>query len=284
MARSLPLQNRDARGWAIVARVLSEGDNHPMEDACGLAGDAAWVVDGATSVLPPLGLPGSSDPGWYAAELSGALATVASGQQSSGQQASQCAASGVRDTVGQALRILDHRAEELVGPERIRFPSAALSVAQLSRSTTGELTGVEVLSLADCHVVVREAATGAVHHIVSVLADPGLSLGASSLETEQLAQSRRRRNTPVGLWVARREAEAAEHALVTSCGVPELIVLASDGAWRAVDLGLVSGPGEFLAAVASPVAALELQTALRRRQAEIGEKADDATVLVLAVR
>ncbi len=57
--------------------------------------------------------------------------------------------------------------------------------------------------------------------------------------------------------------------------------MASDGAWRAVDFGLVAGAEEFLRRVADPVAALELMHRLRSHQRDIGEAADDASVLVL---
>ncbi|WP_125609864.1 hypothetical protein [Specibacter cremeus] len=60
------------------------------------------------------------------------------------------------------------------------------------------------------------------------------------------------------------------------------MVLATDGAWRAVDLGLVESAEEFLDRVSTPVGALDLMAALRRKQAWIGEDADDATVLALA--
>lgn len=249
--------------WRQVSRTLAEGDNHPNEDACGFAGNTAWVIDGATSVLEPLGLPASSDPGWLSAALDREFGT-ASGRI------------GTRAVLAEALRRIELLGTALAGEERVRFPSAALSLAQLTFDGAGECDGVEVLSLADCHVVVRERG-GGIEHIVAALADSE----APAMSREQLAESRRIRNTPEGLWVARREAEAADHALVVQCGRPERLVLASDGAWRAVDLGLVAGPEEFLDAVATPIGALELQTALRKHQAAIGEKADDSTILTL---
>ncbi|MGA7205830.1 MAG: hypothetical protein WBX27_14495, partial [Specibacter sp.] len=97
-----------------------------------------------------------------------------------------------------------------------------------------------------------------------------------------LRRDRELRNTPGRLWVARREPEAADHAHVVRLGPPALMVMATDGAWRAVDLGLVSGPGEFLERCSSTLGALELMTELRRKQARIGEVSDDATVLTLA--
>lgn len=249
--------------WQIVARVLSEGDNHPNEDACGFTGNTAWVIDGATSVLEPLGLPAASDPGWYSAALGQEIALAAS-------------LSGTRAVLAAALAQIDLIGAQLVGEERVRFPSAALSVVQLTFNRAGDCDGVEVLSLADCHVVVRER-SGVIKHVVAALADPQ----AAKMSSEDLAASRRRRNTAEGLWVARREPEAAAHALVVPCSAPELVTLVSDGAWRAVDLGLVAGPEEFLDAVSTPIGALELQTELRQHQAAIGEKADDATILTL---
>ncbi|NYE94977.1 hypothetical protein FHU41_001198 [Psychromicrobium silvestre] len=254
--------------WQFAARVQSEGDNHSMEDACGFAGGTAWMIDGATSVLEPLGLPASSDPAWLASALNAELA-VNTGPAVTAELAGADGLFGARAVLARALHRIDQLALPLVGEERIRFPSAALSLAQLSPE------GVEVLSLADCHVVVREQ-DGRLRHIISSLADPG-----ASWTREQLIASRRRRNTPEGLWVARREPEAAEHALLVKCAFPETVVLASDGAWRAVDLGLVTGPAEFLERVSNTLDALELMTELRRHQDQIGEKADDASVLTL---
>ncbi|AJT41492.1 hypothetical protein [Psychromicrobium lacuslunae] len=251
--------------WRHLVRVQTEGDNHPMEDACGFAGGLAWMIDGATSVLEPLGLPASTDPAWLAAALNIELAAA---ESSIGPVAGQ--EFGARELLGRALQGIDRQAGSLVGSESIRFPSAALSLAQLRPD------GVEVLSLADCHVVVQERG-GGLRHVISSLADPG-----ASWTLEELAASRRRRNSPEGLWVARREPEAADHALVVQCGFPERLVMASDGAWRAVDLGLVGGPAEFLETASDPLAAQQLMTELRRHQREIGEKADDASLLVLA--
>lgn len=248
--------------WRHLARVQTEGDNHPIEDACGFAGGLAWMIDGATSVLEPLGLPASTDPAWLAAALNVELAAV--GHSMVPQS------SGTRELLALALQGIDRQAESLVGAESIRFPSAALSLAQLGSD------GVEVLSLADCHVVIRERG-GAIRHLISSLADPG-----ASWTLEELAASRRRRNTLEGLWVARREPEAADHALVVQCGFPDRLVMASDGAWRAVDLGLVAGPAEFLDAASDALAAQQLMAELRRHQRDIGEKADDASLLALA--
>lgn len=255
--------------WDIRARVQYEGDAHVQEDACGFRGANAWIIDGATALLEPLGLPAASDPQWLAQRLNTELAAGAG-------------AGGVRGLLAGALAAIDRDATALVGPERVRFPSAAASVAQLNRD------GVEVASLADCTVLVRTH-DGATHLVRASPADAQADAGAAAAEdaaarTARLRRDRELRNTPGKLWVARREPEAANHALVVQLDRPNLMVMASDGAWRAVELGLVDGPEEFLARTATTLDALELMLELRREQARIGEVADDATVLTLAPR
>ncbi len=254
-------------GWDIRARVQFEGDAHVQEDVCGFNGPNAWIIDGATTVLEPLGLPAASDPQWLAQHLNTALGE---GTQED----------GVRSVLAGALTTIDQLAAPLVGSERVRFPSAAISVAQLNAA------GVEVASLADCTVVVKTH-DGAAHVVRATHADAGVdavSAAQDSGETRRklLRRDRELRNTPGRLWVARREAEAAHHAVVVQLGRPELMVLASDGAWRAVELGIVSGPEEFLARTATTLGALGLMHDLRLLQEQIGEVSDDATVLTLA--
>lgn len=252
--------------WEIRARVQFEGDAHVIEDSCGFTGPNAWVIDGATTLLEPLGLPAASDPQWLAQALTMILAGPCVDENRR----------GVRARIASALGAIDAMAEPMVGEERVRFPSAAISVAQLNDD------GIEIASLADCTVVVRTH-DGVTHLVRAELADSRVD-GAAGNRAELLKRDRELRNTPGRLWVARREAEAADHAHVVQLGRPELMVMASDGAWRAVDLGLVSGPEEFLERTSTTLEALELMSELRRKQKEIGEVSDDATVMTLAPR
>lgn len=249
--------------WDIRARVQFEGDAHVQEDSCGFNGPNAWIIDGATTLLEPLDLPAASNPQWLTQELTRALGAAPE--------------SGVRAVLAGALAAVDSAATPMVGDERVRFPSAAITVAQLNDG------GVELAGLADCTVVVRTH-DGATHLVRAELADAGITAVEPAERLAQLKRDRELRNTPGRLWVARREAEAADHAHVVQLGQPELMVMASDGAWRAVDLGIVSGPEEFLARTANTVDALGLLHELRVRQGEIGEVADDATILTLAPR
>lgn len=261
-------------GWEIRARVQFEGDAHVMEDACGFNGPNAWVIDGASQLLEPIGMPAASDPQWLAQALSMFLAGPCLDP----------ARTGVRARLASALACVDAAATPLVGAERVRFPSAAISVAQLNAD------GVEVASLADCTVLVRTV-DGATHLVRAAAADAAVDAAADRAmdgpvdpaeRRRLLVHDREQRNLPGRLWVARREPEAADHARVVQLGRPELMVMATDGAWRAVDLGLVSGPEEFLARTGTTLGALALMHELRCRQAEIGEVSDDAAVLALA--
>lgn len=263
-------------GWEIRARVQFEGDAHVLEDACGFHGPNAWVIDGATPLLEQLGLPAASDPQW----LAQALNMILAGPYRDPVR------SGVRARLASALTAVDAAAAPLVGAERIRFPSAAISVVQLNAG------GLEVASLADCTVVVRTD-DGATHVVRAGDADAGVDAAmAGHVEARKpvppeerarlLKRDRELRNTFGNLWVARREPEAADHAHVVQLARPELVVMATDGAWRAVDLGLVAGPEEFLERSGTTLGALGLMQELRTRQAEIGEVSDDATVLALA--
>jgi len=258
--------------WEVVARVQSEGDAHPQEDGCGFAGPDAWIIDGATTLLEPLGLPGATDPQWLTQALTTSLSRVGTGEMSGSLSA--------RDRLAAALRRIDAVAQPLVGGERLRFPSAAVSLAHLNDD------GVEIASLADCRVLVR-GQEGGTTVVLAEQADRRVDaeLAAQDPDPEErrrlLRRDRELRNTEGNLWVARREPEAAQHAEVVRLPRPALVALVSDGAWRAVDLALVSSPEEFLDRVSTPVGALETLTELRREQARIGEVADDATVLVL---
>lgn len=256
--------------WKHSVRISIEGDGHVQEDECGYAGATAWVLDGASALLPPLGLPGPSDPAWYARQLDRLLtdAAVVSAGTAGGDP-------GAQAVLADALGRMDELAATLVGGERVRFPSAAMCLAQL----TGE--GVDVLALADCHAVV-ELEDGTLVHVTHEPADIRIAPEEDPVRERELRiRDRELRNTPGRLWVARREVEAAYQARTVRLRTPRRMVLASDGAWRAVELGIVQGPAEFLDAARSPLAAQQMLLSLRTVQTETGESADDATLLTV---
>ncbi|MGG5171021.1 hypothetical protein ACQR35_02425 [Pseudarthrobacter sp. J1738] len=243
-------------GFNLLSSLSLEGDGHVNEDACGVRWPAAWVVDGATSMLKELGLPGASDPQWYAQQLSMLLAR-------------HHLAGTAQQILAAALADMDVIAQELVGDEHVRFPSAAVMVAAVHN---GVLT---VASLADCQGVV-ELSDGSRHSLGTPLVD-------ESLSPEEHILARQRRNTSdAGVWVARREASAASHARIQEFADVKRLMMCSDGAWLAVQRRIVSA--EQLAVLASdPVTVLELTHRLRLVQRKAGEKADDVTFLSLEI-
>ncbi|WP_019483569.1 hypothetical protein [Arthrobacter sp. TB 23] len=243
--------------WTHLSRVQTEGDNHIMEDACGYRRNAAWMIDGATSLLAEIDLPGASNPSWYAQVLNLALAEHAG-------------PADPREVLSAALKTVDALGQRLVGARSHFFPSAAVSLV------TAADDGVQVLSLADCHVVARRYDGSWLH--------AGVPISEPTGTRADHLQARRDRNTEHGVWVARREPEAAERARLVTVGKAHTVALASDGAWRAVDLGLVAGPEAFLDAVSTPGGAQELMLTLRITQQEIGETADDASVMCVALQ
>ncbi|MBD7996013.1 protein phosphatase 2C domain-containing protein [Arthrobacter sp. Sa2CUA1] len=258
--------------WRHSVRVQTEGDGHVIEDSCGFAGASAWVIDGATSLLPELDLPGPSNPSWYARTLDLLL-----GEAARSAAAAESEHSAARAVLADALRRVDAVAEERAAGERARFPSAALCLAQLTGG------GVEVLVLADCHAVL-ELEDRSVAHVTSEPADLRVhrEQPAGPEQTQELLRrDRELRNTPGRLWVARREPEAVQHAHLQRLPRPRRLVLVSDGAWRAVELGLVDGPAGLLRAASTPIGAQRLLLELRGRQLAAGEKADDATILTV---
>lgn len=245
-------------GWQLLTQLCVEGDGHVNEDACGVRWPSAWVVDGATPLLEQLGLPGASDPQWYAGQLSTLLAKHHD-------------AGTAQDVLRAALTELDAVAQGLVGDERVRFPSAAAMVATVHE---GVLT---FASLADCQAVV-ELADGSIVHVGTPGVDSTMPMTAKAHQ-----QARQQRNMPGQVWVARREPEAADHAFTAELTGATRVVLVSDGGWLAVERGICTPEG-LLKAASSTQGALGVVARLRAEQERLGESADDTTILALGVR
>lgn len=279
--------------WNHRTHASIEGDSHVNEDTAGFAGDIAWVIDGATPLWDSIGLPAASDPAWYAREFARLLAETdlerVAGQLKHDGGVPTSSADGrlARGVLRDALARMDALAGSIVGEERELFPSAAVTIAL---SVPG---GIEVAALADCQAVILGGAGASdlggvdqtVQHFGSGTWDrtSGKQTSLTSRpaeERERLTQERRDRNKPGTVWVARREPEAADHARAAFFPGATGVVLASDGAWRAVELGIVDVPGFATAASAQP-GLTNLLAELRNVQWDRGEGADDTTVLAV---
>lgn len=231
------------------------GSEEQFEDRFGATGSLAWVVDGATGILGDLGLSDTTDAAWYADNLS--------------QHLAENGHLGPEDALRAALNSINQLAQDLVGESRARFPSAAVSVVSLQPDHT------DVVALADCHVVV-ETTDGRYVHV-----GPDRS-SDEDVPIECAIQRRWIRNTSGGLWVARRESEAVDHARKTVLPPARRVLLTTDGAWRAVDLGLVQGPAGIFEACVTPGSAGTMLERLREMEAAESGRWDDALVAMVA--
>ena len=214
-------------GEPLELSILSEtwltGSDGIQEDRISAERSRAWIIDGATALLAELGLPGESDAGWYATELDRALRRATTANM------------GVKEALGAALDHIDQVANGLVGSELERFPSAAVLIVDATRS------GTEVLTLADCHALIKTV-DGTITHV-----GPEES-NDQNVPVEMATARRRQRNTPAGVWVARRESAAVNPAGHLQLPPASRILLATDGAWRVLALRLVEDHAAFLSA------------------------------------
>lgn len=244
-----------ASPFTIAARASLTGSKGIQEDRISVQGNRAWAIDGATALLEELGLPGESDAAWYASKLDACLTATAS-------------TTSVKDGLRQAIEDIDCQAKTLAGEELVRFPSAAVLIIEATQS------GTEVLSLADCHLLVETVNLDVVH-VGPTSGDDYL------LDKEAVINRRRHRNTPDGIWVARRESIAVEHAVHLRLPPSRRVLLATDGAWRAHTLQFAPTYREMLDAFSSPESAESLLQQIREADAQRYGYWDDATVAVL---
>jgi hypothetical protein len=222
--------------WTLSAAHCSAGGAHALDDRWGVAGGLAWVLDGATDLNRDVLFPGAqSNASWLAERVSQALAAG----DSSGSAADRLAA---------AIAAADAEATALGVDEVVGFPTAVGILAEpLEARVHGEGPGVDFTVIGDCGAAVEVVRDGRV--VVELISDPAWAPGAPNAAAggppwstlsraeldEKLRASRRRRNTPEGRWIIRREPAAAAHAhreIVES--TTGRVVLFSDGAERAL--------------------------------------------------
>lgn len=222
--------------WNVVAVHCSAGGAHALDDRWGVAGGLAWVLDGATDLTAEVLFPDAqSNASWLAERVSRALG-AGDGSRSAA------------DRLGDAIAAADAEATALGVEEVIGFPTAVgILAAPVDGSVGDERPGIEFTVIGDCCAVVEVVRDGVVG--VQLITDPAWAPGApnasaggppwSTLSADELNEKmlagRRRRNTPAGRWIIRREPEAAAHAHVETVeSTTGRVVLCSDGAERAL--------------------------------------------------
>jgi hypothetical protein len=273
----------------IDAVSLAGDDKRVNEDAWGMAGRHAWVIDGATGLGAKL-LPGDSDAVWFAATLNEALAAVD--------------ADDARTRIAAAIDV----GRQKFATQAARAPIAGWETpcGSLMLATAHE-NHVELAWLGDCTALIRGrdgtiARAGAGGEDARAEAARAVRMGASgrggwlrSKDTiDALRRSRDNFNRPGGTWVARLEPEAAEHAETLSVSIepPARLLLMTDGfAALAHHYERYDHAALFAAAERTGLAALgaELRR-IEREEDPLGarysrfKQSDDATAMLLEIR
>ena len=126
-----------------VIETVSEPAGSVNDDRVGHAGSLAWVIDGATDVLPSRLLPGPSDAAWLAEAFHSAFHALAGKAGLSLRQVVEQATDRVSSAFAKAA------ARRPSGPEE--QPSAAAAMARLSGDS------IEYLTISDCQLVLAPA-------------------------------------------------------------------------------------------------------------------------------
>jgi len=222
--------------WKIAMVHCSAGGAHALDDRWGVAGGLAWVLDGATDLSQGVLFPGApSNASWLAERVSRALSAGTGGGSAA-------------DRLADAIAAADAEATALGVDEVVGFPTVVGILAEpMAASVVGGRPGIEFTVIGDCGAAVEVVRDGLV--TVELITDPAWAPGApnaaaggppwSTLSADELNEKlqaiRRRRNTPEGRWIIRREPEAAAHAhQETVHDTAGRVVLFSDGAERAL--------------------------------------------------
>jgi hypothetical protein len=281
---------------------VSEAGSGINADRCGMAGRLAWVIDGATDAGPERLLPGGSDAAWFAAQIDARL--------------TEWGHAGDDRPLPGLLQALAADANRLFIAQRSRapiavheHPSAAGILIQLIQMADGT-PGIDILSLADCQLVVAvpnepprcygvDPEVGA--------GDPGVVAAIETYRTtvgdapigevrtgiwSHIRTARDMLNQPGGYGVFSVLPTPPQFVHVTRIATPpgSLLLLATDGFTRLSDVfrrcpvtGLLDwAERDGLAAMLTSLRALERDDAECRRHRRT-KSHDDATALRLDI-
>ena len=236
----------------VVRAALNDPGGAINEDVVGHAGDAAWVIDGATGFGARRHAPDLSDARWYARALDAALVRAAA-------EPELPPAAMLERAIGEvAAAFLGFASAE---PPPAEVPAAAVALVRASAA------GLAYAVLGDCAVVLPAA--GGVRLINDPVVGPfdrrfaeAIALlhreGITEVARVQAEMApfinrlRRFMNRPGGFWVAALEPLAARHAVngVAPLAAGAEALLASDGFLRLIEPFAVHDAAGLLAAAA----------------------------------
>jgi hypothetical protein len=208
------------------------------EDVWGAVDRAAWVMDGATGLLPERFLPGPSDAAWFVGEFDRDLRATTNWD-----------APAKRLIGGSVERVRSRaKASGFVDENPHAMPAASLAMARVIKS------GVELVALGDCKILYsandgrdvlshgRSAVTALDRKIVRRMTDHQ-RLGRLSYDDiferlkPEILRNRLSRNQDDGYWVLDMTRRPLRHlqSRVVGGRSPITIALMSDGFYRLVD-------------------------------------------------
>jgi hypothetical protein len=263
------------------------------DDGMFVSGNAAWIVDGATSVTPQRYCPGDGDVSWFVQTLSSYLAQ---------ELAADC------DTVIGLRRALTATRDMflgLIGPARLGslpadLPSASLSVARIRDGS------LEIANIGDCKTIVRTRAgqtrpygTSDVERYDRKLVEfikTQLGMGKNYINDiwpellPMIRSNREMKNKPGGYWVADLSNIAATGLQEFKISMIDIdaIMMMTDGFYRAVDVyamytyeNLIDAVrAEGLQTIVEKIRQIEIEDAAGTRYPRI-KLQDDATAIFI---
>jgi hypothetical protein len=225
-----------------LAGAVTQGSGSINEDGWGFLGSAdnvtaAWVFDGVTGINGQNYLPAGSDAAWIVAKAHGHLLKLAGLNLP------------LRDILSKLVQALiidfNTAAEGLEVPNDYDPPAACLILVKRYGTAWKALRLGDPCLLArrngGANTILAASPNNAFDHWLSTEAakrrDAGF-LDIKVLRAEfrpQLLQGRKLRNTPGGYSILEANPSAMEFAEYLDLGIPEAVLLCTDGYYRAVD-------------------------------------------------
>ncbi|TAJ72705.1 MAG: hypothetical protein EPO51_08000 [Phenylobacterium sp.] len=221
-----------------VADAICRPASTVNEDTWGRAGDAVWVLDGATGVAPSPYLDGASDAAWFSREISGRFEEAFSVALSTPAAVLR----GVHATAEAARTMCD------IGKvPAFELPSASLVVAREVGSR------LELTNLGDSVIVWRGAGgpanrfgwselggfEDALHRVLDAALADGLPRAVGVERARALARENRKlMNRPDGYWILDLSGAGVSQAQIEACPAPAPVdvLLMTDGFSRLVEV------------------------------------------------
>jgi len=215
----------------IIYEVCSAGSSHQNEDACGVNGNIAWVIDGATEMFYDHYISEQGDTVWTVNQINEALKRQQ--YQSSLSDMLYCAIKEVREKA------------EKINPDirnlkKYELPSYAICMVVVQKSK------LEYLILGDCSVMIKGRNTNIItdtrlqkfHEMVVRVKTRYSESCLYKEKVKDAAQKvRKQMNTEDGYWIGSLDESVSCHGVIGEVPIEkgEEILICSDGFWPSIE-------------------------------------------------